>query len=176
MILPASRATSNGCGLAFRVTMNVCQALLHQPEYEEFHFRRKPSKVVGDFQFNRQTAAFDKPCTYQFSADKIPLSSSSGDAEGTRSCVFPGIDVEPSLRQPGSLWQAGKDLFLHRRLFVQASCLTRQRCPRYRAVPVLCAAARNLEPPGAGPKITQVRVFSFKFLRTKPNLGVECIR
>jgi hypothetical protein len=40
-------------GFASRVTMNVCQAFLHKPEYEEFHFGRKSSEVIGNLQVNR---------------------------------------------------------------------------------------------------------------------------
>ena len=44
---------SNQRGFASRVTMNVCQAFLDKPEYEEFHFGRQSSEVVGNLQVNR---------------------------------------------------------------------------------------------------------------------------
>ena len=44
---------SNQRGFASRVTMNVRQAFLNKPEYNEFHFGRKSSEVIGDLQVNR---------------------------------------------------------------------------------------------------------------------------
>ena len=38
---------SNHRGFASRVTMNVRQTFLHQPEYKEFHLGRKSSEVIG---------------------------------------------------------------------------------------------------------------------------------
>ncbi len=43
----------NHGGFASRVTMNVCQAFLHQPEYEQFHLGWKSSEVIGNLQVNR---------------------------------------------------------------------------------------------------------------------------
>ncbi len=51
---------SNERSLAFRVTMNVCQAFLHKAEYDEFHFGGKSSEIVRNLQINFQTAALRK--------------------------------------------------------------------------------------------------------------------
>src|ERR1700722_16279340 len=47
-------------GFASRMTMNVGQAFLHQPEYEEFHFGGESAEVIGNLQVNRHTAALRK--------------------------------------------------------------------------------------------------------------------
>src|ERR1700722_4870989 len=51
---------SNQRNLASRVTMNVCQAFLHQAEYNDFHFGWESSEIVGNLQINLQTAALRK--------------------------------------------------------------------------------------------------------------------
>ena len=68
----------NLSSFASRVTMNVCQALLHQSKYQKFHFRWKSSKVVGNPQTDLQAAAFFKTLYIPTQADEIPVSSSIG--------------------------------------------------------------------------------------------------
>ena len=55
----------NLSAFAPRVTMNVCQALLHQSKYQEFHFGRKSSKVVRNSQANAKPLRSPRPSTYQ---------------------------------------------------------------------------------------------------------------
>src|SRR5580704_9098141 len=51
---------SNQRNFASRVTMNVCQAFLHQAEYDEFHFRWESSEILRNLQINLQIAALRK--------------------------------------------------------------------------------------------------------------------
>src|ERR1700722_12489661 len=81
------------------------------------------------------------------------------DAEDKKSCAVLAPGAGPTLRRFARLRQE-QDFSLLPRRCVQAVSRARSRSVRrYRAVPLRCAAARHLEPPGAIPKARAVPNF-----------------